>query len=61
MENMKEYICKVDLLNLVEEEIKFAKVADNTDRLISLFWVKAIINTVPILEVVDEDDEEEEE
>ena len=61
MENMKEYICKVDLLNLVEEEIKFAKVADNTDRLISLFWVKAIINTVPILEVVEEDDEEEEE
>ena len=58
---MKEYICKVDLLNLVEEEIKFAKVADNTDRLISLFWVKAIINTVPILEVVEEDDEEEEE
>ena len=58
---MKEYICKVDLLNLVEEEIKFAKVADNTDRLISLFWVKAIINTVPILEVVDEYDEEEEE
>ena len=60
MENMKEYICKVDLLNLVEEEIKFAKVADNTDRLISLFWVKAIINTIPILEVVDEDGEEEE-
>ena len=59
MENMKEYICKADLLNLVEEEIKFAKVADNTDRLISLFWVKAIINTLPIMEVNEEEEKEE--
>lgn len=59
MENMKEYICKADLLNLVEEEIKFAKVVDNTDRLISLFWVKAIINTLPIMEVNEEEEKEE--
>ena len=55
---MKEYVNKADLLNLIEEEIKFAKVADNTDRLISLFWVKAIINTLPIMEVVKEEGEE---